>query len=89
VHSEWIGLILFPPDVLEHIQTKHNLTREDVNDAATLGHHESAVFKEHTPYGPRLMVIGTATNGARLVAWLRPIDRNDGFWECKTAYPLQ
>jgi hypothetical protein len=77
VHSEWIGLILFPPDVLEHIQTKHNLTREDVNDAATLGHHESAVFKEHTPYGPRLMVIGRSTGMTGFGSARRPTHCND------------
>lgn len=64
---------------------KHNLTKADVREALSFGHAESAIWKEQTPYGARLMATGTTEGGVRLKAFLRPVDRADGHWECMTA----
>jgi hypothetical protein len=90
MRREWIGHVRFEPGTALKIHTKHQLTEAQIREAITLGRHEQATFKENTPYGPRLEVTGTAYDGTtRIKAWLEPIDREDGTWECKTAVRLQ
>lgn len=83
---EWIGRIDFDPAVGAKIRIKHNLTEHEVREAILFGHAERAEFKEDTPYGPRLTAIGTTSTGLRIKALLAPVDRQDGTWECRTAY---
>jgi len=82
---DWIGRIDFDPATAAKINVKHNLTEDQIREAVSFGHSESAVFNDSTPYGPRLQVIGTTADGTRVEAWLRPVDRTDGHWECMTA----
>lgn len=82
---DWIGQVDFDPATSAKIRMKHGLTDAQVAEAVTFGHAEQVVWREDTPYGPRLMVVGTALDGTRLKAFLRPVDRADGHWECMTA----
>ena len=66
----------------------HNLTEDQIREAVMFG-HGTGTYREHTPYGPRLEVSGVAADGTPLKAWLEPVDRTDGLWECKTAIPLR
>lgn len=86
--DEWIGFLLFDPGTAAKIRDKHQLTEDQIREAVLFGHAEHARYREDTPYGPRLEVIGTAADGTRLKAWLEPADRTDGIWRCKTAWKL-
>ena len=85
---EWIGRLDFDLATAAKIRTKHNLTEDQIRDAICFGHHGRARFKEDTPYGPRLEVEGVTDEGIRVKAFLRPVDRTDGHWECMTAVRL-
>ena len=85
--SEWVGRIDFDAATSYKIRTKHNLTEAQVREAVMFGYGRGR-YKEHTPYGTRLEVIGVSADGTRIKAWLEPIDRTDGHWQCKTAVSL-
>ena len=85
---DWIGRLDVAPATAAKISMKHGLTEVQVREAVSFGHAERAVWQEHTPYGPRLMVIGTS-DGVRVKAFLRPVDRSDGHWECMTAVRVE
>ena len=82
--SEWIGEIRFRPEVAEKLWDKHELTPEDVRQAVACGAHDRYSWDNDPDYGLRLILEGSDTRG-RLRAYLRPIDREDGLWECLTA----
>lgn len=85
--AEWIGEIIFDPDVARKLRTKHNLDPDTVQRAVARGAHRSARWHTDPMYGPRLIVIGTA-DGQTVRVLLRPLDRSDGRWECATAWRI-
>ncbi len=89
MRKERVGSVVLPETALK-IHTKHQLTEAQVREAVMFARYETARSKANTPYGPRLEVVGTTCDGVtRIKAWLEPIDREDGTWECKTAVRLQ
>lgn len=87
--AEWIGSVLFDPEVSAKLRSKHNLDPADVSAAITAGAHDRAVWHTHEVYGRRLVVTGAAPSGRLVVVYLRPVDRKDGTWECLTAWELE
>lgn len=87
--AEWIGRVVFDPTTEAKLTTKHDLTPRDVEEAVALGQHHWAGWEDHPEYGERLVAIGTTVAGGKLIAYLRPIDRTDGVWECLTAWRLE
>ncbi len=85
--DEWIGEVRFSPEVAAKLRTKHNLDTLTVRRAVALGAHDSAWWHTDPVYGRRLVVRGTA-DGICLRALLRPLDREDGLWECLTAWEV-
>ena len=83
--EEWVGEIRFSPQVIAKIQTKHHLTAQDVRQAVSCGAHDDHRWDDDPLYGRRLILEGSYAEG-RLRAYLRPIDRRDGLWECLTAW---
>jgi hypothetical protein len=83
--ADWIGEIRFHPVTAAKIRTKHSLTEDDVRFAIAHGAHQSSAWEEHPAYGWRLAVRGYLGT-ALVLAYLRPIDREDGLWECLTAW---
>jgi len=67
------------------LRTKHNLTPDRVTAAVAWGHHDWAKWHDHPIYGRRLILGGSDADG-QVVAYLRPIDRKDGIWQCLTAW---
>lgn len=85
--AEWIGLIVFSPEVEAKINSKHNLTTGDVKDAVACGAAEWVGWVD-TNYGKRLLAEGTDDSGRKLLVFMRPVtDGLGGTWECMTAYP--
>jgi hypothetical protein len=83
--KEWVGEIRFSPEVIEKLWTKHDLTPEEVRMAVACGAHDEYRWDNDPAYGRRLIVEGSDSQG-RIRAYLRPIDRRDGLWECLTAW---
>jgi hypothetical protein len=86
--AEWVARLIFEPEVSSKIRTKHNLTEDQVRQAACFGRHRKAWWHTHPHYGERLLVEGETADGISVLAYLRPIDRADGTWECRTAVRL-
>ena len=86
--ADWIGAIYFHPDVVAKLGRKHNVTPGQVRDAVAYGNHATAAWHDDPIYGERLIVKGVDADGIELIAYLRPIDRTDGTWECLTARTL-
>jgi hypothetical protein len=82
---EWIGEIRFSAAVEAKLGAKHDLTPEQVRQAVAWGHHDWAKWHDHPTYGRRLILGGSDADGS-MVVYLRPIDRNDGLWQCLTAW---
>lgn len=88
MESEWIAVLIFTPEVSAKIQAKHNLTEDEVRQAVCFGGHREARWHDHPDYGLRLVVKGETADGRPLMAYLHPVDRTDGTWECRTAIRL-
>jgi hypothetical protein len=87
VVDEWVGEIVFDPANEAKLRQRKGITAEEVRDAVAYGGHESARWDDDPDYGPRLVLTGSS-NGRRLRAYLRPLDRADGRWECLTAWRI-
>ncbi len=83
--GEWVGDLLFSPEVIAKLATKHNLSPEQVKQAITCDAQDRDYWEDHPVYGRRLIVLGTDADGTQIIAYLRPIDANDGLWRCLTA----
>lgn len=84
---EWVGEIRFSPAVERKLRIKHHLTPAQVKRAIAWGTHDWARWSTHPIYGRRLIISGSDAEGP-VVAYLRPIDRKDGLWECLTAWRM-
>lgn len=82
---EWVGEIRFSEAVEAKLRTKHNLTPSQVRAAVSCNAHDQAIWKRHPQHGWRLMLVGSDDEG-QIEAYLRPIDREDGLWQCLTAW---
>ncbi len=85
--GEWVGKIEFQPEIERKLRNKHQLTPDQVRSAVALGAHDHAEWHDDPSYGLRLMLTGEDADGP-ILAYLRPLDRSDGVWECLTAWRL-
>ncbi|HEV2757103.1 MAG TPA: hypothetical protein VG318_15155 [Actinomycetota bacterium] len=85
--AEWVGEIRFSDAVTSKLRSKHNLTPDQVRSAVACGQHDTAVWHDHPVYGRRLILRGSDLVGPILV-YLRPIDTDDGVWQCLTAWRI-
>jgi hypothetical protein len=85
----WIAQVEFDPEIASKVQTKHNISPDEVREAICFGKHREARWDDHPQYGRRLIVIGDNYLGESIVAYLKPIDQRDGIWECRTAMPWE
>lgn len=85
----WIAEIRFPPPIEQKLHEKHGVSAWEVEEACLLGAHREARWRDHPEYGRRLLVRGTTYSGASILACLKPIDMEDGIWECRTARRLE
>lgn len=85
--QDWLGEIQFSPAVDRKLRTKHGLTPQQVRNAIAWGRHEKAWWDNHERYCRRLIVIAGDAHG-KVIAYLRPIDRADGIWQCLTAWRM-
>jgi hypothetical protein len=84
--AEWIGVIVFSPEVEAKLRAKHNLTPERVYEAVAWGGHHHAGWHTDPVYGRRLILSGEDADGVSMIVYLRPVDRSDGVWKCLTAW---
>ena len=85
--DDWVGEIRFDPEITAKLREKHGLTPDQVRAAVAWGGHDEARWDTDPTYGRRLIVTGSDDQGP-LRAYLRPIDRDDGLWECLTAWRI-
>jgi hypothetical protein len=83
--GEWIGEIYFDPEVEAKLRTKHNLNPEQVRQAVSCGAADWLGWARHPVYGDRLIAVGS-DESSTMEVYLRPLDREDGTWECLTAW---
>jgi hypothetical protein len=88
VEEEWVGFIYFDPYTVDKLATKHNLAPWQVKQAVSCGAHDFAGWDNDSVYGLRLLLTGSPADGKPLIAYLRPLDRTDGTWECLTAWRI-
>lgn len=84
----WLGWVVIPPEIETKLRIEHWLTPGQVREAICWGAHDQASWEEHPVYGERLVVRGTTVETGPIVAYLRPLDPEDGTWECLTAWRL-
>ena len=82
---DWVGEIRFSPAVVAKLRAKHGLTPEQVRAVVANGAHDDFRWDDDPLYGRRLILEGSDDLGP-IRAYLRPIDRRDGLWECLTAW---
>ncbi len=85
----WIAQVKFDPETASKVQTKHNISPDEVREAICFGRHRRVFWDEHPYYGRRLIVIGDNYRGESIIAYLKPINQADGTWECRTAMPWE
>jgi hypothetical protein len=86
--QEWVGEIRFSEAVEAKLWIKHNLTPAQVRAAVSCGAHDTYRWDRDKDYGRRLILEGSDADGP-IRAYLRPIDRRDGLWECLTAWRVR
>jgi hypothetical protein len=84
----WIAQVEIDPEIASKVQTKHNISPDEVREAICFGAHRDARWHTHDQYGRRLIVIGDNYAGRSIVAYLKPINEAEGIWECRTAMAL-
>lgn len=87
--GEWVGHLLFSPEVIAKLASKHNLSPEQVKQAVTCDAHDRDYWDDDPNYGLRLVVEGTDAAGTGIIAYLRPVDARDGLWRCLTAIRME
>jgi hypothetical protein len=85
--EEWVGEIRFAPEIVAKLREKHGLHPDQIRRAVACGAHDEARWDDDPDYGRRLILTGSDDLGT-LRAFLRPIDREDGLWECLTAWRI-
>lgn len=85
MRREWVGEIRFSAAVEMKLRAKHGLTPDEVRTAVSVGAHDRARWDDDPRRGRRLIIFGRDERGT-IVAYLRPIDRRDGVWQCVTAW---
>ena len=85
---EWVGEIRISPTVEAKLRTEHGLMATQVREAVSFRGHEQGRWSDHPKHGRRLLVMGRSADGVELVAVLRPLDREDGLWQCLTAWKM-
>lgn len=82
----YIAVITASAATEQKINTKHEVTLQEVREAAVLTEVD-ARWEEDPDRGGRLLVVGTSYSGRVLNIVLYPVDVEDGTWELATAMP--
>ncbi len=87
--EEWVADLRFDADIEAKIKTKHQLTVSMIKEAVLCGADERSGWDNHPDYGWRFFLQGTSSDGTRILVYARPIDRQDGIWDCVTAWRIK
>jgi uncharacterized DUF497 family protein len=71
------------------INTKHNVTFEEVKEAFLLRGDVDARWENHAVHGLRIVALGTTASKRMLIAAFYPIDSKEGIWALATARALR
>ncbi len=80
-----IAVVHCTEDIERKIESKHNVTKAEVDEAVVLTHLEQAGWHDHPLYGRRLLVVGRTFRQRRLRVILYPVDPTGGDWTLGTA----
>lgn len=87
--GEWVGRLLFSPEVIAKLATKHNLSPEQVKQAVTCDAHDRDYWGRRPQLWAQTGREGTDADGTGIIAYLRPVDARDGLWRCLTAIRME
>ena len=82
----YIAEIRISPAVEFKIRVKHNLTGDDVRRILIRNRNFKTSEKFDAIRGFRLRVQGKMENGQMLIAYLHPLDQENGIWFLGTAW---
>jgi hypothetical protein len=85
----WIAQVEFDPEIASKVQTKHNISPDEVREAICFGKHRRAFWDEHPDYGRRLIVIGDNYMGESIAAYPKPNQSSGRHLGCRTAMPWE
>jgi len=77
--------VLFDPKVADKLVRKHGVTPDEVKQAVLFSAYRDARWHSHPVYGRRLIVRGHTDDQVPILAILRPVNEEEGIWECRTA----
>ncbi len=83
----YIAEVEISASVADKINSKHNVTPEEVREAIILRTPLRARWVYDANRGDRLAVVAEGYGGRTLKVLLYPIDVNDGRWSLGTAFP--
>jgi hypothetical protein len=78
-------VVIFDPRVADKLVTKHKVTPDEVKQAVLFSMYRDARWHDHAVYGRRLLVRGYTNDRVPILAILKPVNEEDGIWECRTA----
>ena len=77
--------MIIAPEVEHKLMTKHHVSRDEVEQAVRFSAFRDARWHNHPEFGRRLLVRGLTEEQVPILAILKPVNEQDGIWECKTA----
>ena len=77
--------MIITPEVEYKLATKHHVSRDEVEQAVRFSAFRDARWHDHPEFGRRLLVRGLTDERVSILAILKPINEQEGIWECKTA----
>ena len=80
--------LVWPDEVIDKVASKHGLTVAEVEQAVLEDPHRQARWtnEKQQEHGMRLKVIGQSWGSHRIiVAFLDPVDADEGVWRVRTA----
>jgi hypothetical protein len=81
----YIAQIVIDASIVAKINSKHNVTREEVVEAIQWPAATRAAWEDHPLHGRRLIASGRTASDRRILAVLQPVDAADGTWRLRSA----
>lgn len=80
----YIGFVVIDPSIAAKIRAR-GVTEAEVREAVQWPATSRSVWEDHPKHGKRVVAFGTSSAGRRILAWLHPVDPEDGTWSLRTA----
>jgi hypothetical protein len=77
--------VIITPEVETQACDQVHVSGDEVEQAVRFSAFRDARWHDHPEFGRRLLVRGLTDERVPIVAILKPINEQEGIWECKTA----